>query len=83
MDTIPLSSRNILYCLMEIFRPLYNNYRNDHVILRELTRSLGIIKKCDGVVNIQLLPTIEFQPKVKRKGFRLYGANELPDQRLC
>jgi hypothetical protein len=66
MDAIRLSSRNIFYCLMDIFRPLYNNYRDDHVILRELTRSLGIIEKRDGVVNIRLLPTMEFQPKVKQ-----------------
>jgi len=66
MDAIRLSSRNIFYCLMDIFRPLYNNYRDDHVILRELTRSLGIIEKRDGVINIKLMPTMEFQPKVKR-----------------
>lgn len=66
MDAIRLSSRNIFYCLMDIFRPLYNNYRDDHLILRELTRSLGIIEKRDGVINIQLLPAMEFQPKVKQ-----------------
>ncbi len=51
---------------MDIFRPLYNNYRDDHVILRELARALGIIEKRDGVVNIRPLPTMEFQPKVKQ-----------------
>ena len=66
MDVIRLSCRNIFYCLMDIFRPLYNNYRDDHVILRELTRSLGIIEKRDGVVNIRLLPAMEFQPKVRQ-----------------
>lgn len=66
MDAIRLSSRNIFYCLMDIFRPLYNNYRDDHVILRELTRSPGIIENRDGVINIQLLPAMEFQPKVKQ-----------------
>lgn len=50
MDAIRLSSRNIFYCLMEIFRPMYNNYRDDHVILRELTRSMGIIQKRDGMI---------------------------------
>ncbi|GAH19511.1 unnamed protein product [marine sediment metagenome] len=52
MDAIRLSSLNIFYCLMDIFRPLYNNYRDDHVILRELTRAMGIIEKRDGVINI-------------------------------
>ena len=66
MDAIRLSSRNIFYCLMEIFRPMYNNYRDDHVILRELTRSMGIIQKRDGLIDCQLLPAIEFQPGVRR-----------------
>jgi len=66
MDAIRVSCRNIFYCLMDIFRPLYNNYRDDHVILRELTRSLGIIEKRDGVVTIGLLPAMEFQPKVRQ-----------------
>ncbi len=80
MDAIRLSSRNIFYCLMGIFRPLYNNYRDDHVILRELTQAMGIIEKRDGVINIQLLPAMEFQPKVKQKGFRVSGTNDQPDQ---
>ena len=66
MDAIRLSCRNIFYCLMDIFRPLYNNYRDDHVILRELTRAMGIVEKRDGVIIIQLLPAMEFQPKVKQ-----------------
>ena len=52
MDAIRLNSLNIFYCLMDIFRPLYNNYRDDHVILRELTRAMEIIEKRDGVINI-------------------------------
>ena len=51
---------------MDVFRPLYNNYRDDYVILHELTRLLGIIEKRDGVVNIQLMPAMEFQPKVEQ-----------------
>jgi len=66
MDAIRLSSRNIFYYLMDVFRPLYNNYRDDYVILHELTRLLGIIEKRDGVVNIQLMPAMEFQPKVEQ-----------------
>ena len=66
MDAIRMSCRNIFYSLMEIFRPMYNNYRDDHVILRELTRSMGIIQKRDGMIDCQLLLAIEFQPGVRR-----------------
>ena len=66
MDTIRISCRNIFYGLLEVFRPMYDNYRDDHVVLRELTRSMGIVKKRDGQVIIELLPAMEFTPKVGR-----------------
>ena len=72
MDAIRLSCRNIFYCLMEIFRPLYENYRDDHVVLRELTQSIGIIEKRGGMISIQLLPAIEFQPKVRQLVSRFF-----------
>jgi hypothetical protein len=66
MDAIRLSSRNIFYSLLNVFRPMYNNYRDDHVVLRELTRSMGLVEKRDGLVIVQLLPAMEFPPKIRR-----------------
>lgn len=66
MDMIRISCRNIFYGLLGVFRPLYDNYRDDHMVLRELTRSMGIVKKRDGQVIIELLPAMEFPPKVRR-----------------
>ncbi len=65
MDAIRISCRNIFYKLAIEFRPLYNNYRDDHFIVRELTRASGIIVKRDGILNIHLMPTMEFQPATK------------------
>ena len=65
-DAIRLSSRNIFYSLLNVFRPMYNNYRDDHVVLRELTRSMGIVEKRDGLVSVQLIPAMEFPPKLRR-----------------
>jgi hypothetical protein len=62
MDAIRISCRNIFFKLATEFRPLYNNYRDDHFIVRELTRASGIIEKRDNIVNILLIPTMEFQP---------------------
>ncbi len=62
MDAIRISCRNIFFKLATEFRSLYNNYRDDHFIVRELTRASGIIEKRDGIVNILLIPTMEFQP---------------------
>lgn len=65
MDTIRISCRNIFCKLAMEFRPLYNNYRDDHFIVRELTRSSGIIHKRDGIAHILLMPTMEFQPAIR------------------
>ena len=62
MDAIRISCRNIFFKLATEFRSLYNNYRDDHFIVRELTRASGIIEKRDDIVNILLIPTMEFQP---------------------
>ena len=65
MDAIRISSRNIFCKLAMEFRPLYNNYRDDHFIVRELTRSSGIIHKRDGMTHVLLIPTMQFQPATR------------------
>jgi hypothetical protein len=65
MDAIRISSRNIFCKLAMAFRPLYNNYRDDHFIVRELTRSSGIIHKRDGMAHVLLMPTMQFQPATR------------------
>jgi septal ring factor EnvC (AmiA/AmiB activator) len=41
MDAIKITARNLFFRLHRDFRHRYNNYRHDHVILRELTRTVG------------------------------------------
>jgi len=65
MDAIRISCRNIFCRLAMEFRPLYNNYRDDHFIVRELTRSSGIIHTRDGVAHVMLMPTMQFQPAIR------------------
>lgn len=65
MDAIRISCRNIFCKLALEFRPLYNNYRDDHFIVRELSRSPGIIHKRDGFATILLMPTMQFQPAIR------------------
>lgn len=65
MDAIRISSRNIFCKLALEFRPLYNNYRDDHFIVRELTRSSGIIHKRNGIAYVMLMPTMQFQPATR------------------
>ena len=66
MDAIRISCRNIFCKLTTEFRPLYNNYRDDHFIVRELTRSSGIIHERNGIAHVLLMPTMQFQPATKQ-----------------
>ena len=66
MDAIRISCRNIFCKLAMEFRPRYNNYRDDHFIVRELTRSSGIIEPRDGIAKIHLLPTMQFPPATRK-----------------
>jgi len=66
MDAVRISCRNIFCKLAAEFRPLYNNYRDDHFIVRELTRCSGIIHKRNGIAQVLLMPTMQFQPATKQ-----------------
>lgn len=66
MDAIRISCRNIFYKLTGEFRPLYKNFRDDHFIVRELTRAPGIILAREGTAHVLLMPTMQLQPASKR-----------------
>ncbi len=67
MDAIKIISRNIIYELLDIFRPIWNNFRNDHVILKELLTCVGFINETESHIYIQLNPTRQFANKDKQK----------------
>ena len=67
MDIVKITARNIFFKLFEKFRPTYNNFRNDHAILRELTRAPGFVSCKDGKTTVFLHPALAIQPKVREK----------------
>lgn len=67
MDGIKIISRNIIYQLLDLFRPIWNNLRNDHVILRELLACVGFINETEEHIYIQLNPARQFTNKEKQK----------------
>lgn len=67
MDAIKIISRNIIYELLNLFRPIWNNYRNDHVILKELLSCVGFINETEKKIYIKLNPTREFPNTEKQK----------------
>ena len=54
MDAIRVIAYNMFRAMIGIFRPIYNNYRNDHVMLRMLTRTDGFIWRTGQIIHIQL-----------------------------
>ncbi len=66
MDSIKILTRNMFYLLLQPFKELYNNYRDDHVLFRNLTRSHGCIRLDDYFVHVVLFPTAHYQPKVRK-----------------
>jgi hypothetical protein len=54
MDAIRIIARNAFCRLLEQFRLRYDNRRDDHAILRQLTRSPGILQLKNGKLTIGL-----------------------------
>ena len=67
MDCVKIVARNIIYNRLSAFRPIYDNRRNDHVILRELIESTGHIHEDAVSVVVSLYPSRHFPKEVKGK----------------
>jgi len=65
MDAIRITARNIFGVLHSQFRPIYNNYRNDHRILRELIRAPGVIRRTETEIIVTLIPSRHYSKKTK------------------
>ena len=70
MDAIKMTARNIFCSLLDEFRPYPDNYRDDHLLLRELTRSHGYVEYHDGAVTIELHPDRNYQPRRRKAVIR-------------
>lgn len=66
MDAIKMLARNIFYITFQSFKEKYNNYRDDHVLFRHLTRSAGEIQPDGEGFKIWLKPQMEYQPKIQK-----------------
>jgi len=66
VDAIKITARNIFYQTFEPFRQRYDNYRDDHVIFRNLTQAGGYISFQHQQVVLTLYPTMCHQPHLRR-----------------
>lgn len=68
VDAIRVTSRNIFCQAHAVLRPIYNDFREDHITLRQLTRSPGVItQNADGTLNLFLRPRLDRQPEQWRR----------------
>jgi hypothetical protein len=66
MDAIKIMARNIFYLTFEPFKQKYDNYRDDHVLFRHLTRSSGVIEKNGQELNVKLFPEMEYSKRTTK-----------------
>jgi len=65
MDALKLIARNIFYKMLQPFKKMYDNYRDDHDLFRNLTQCNGVMRQQGDGVEAILLPTAHYPPKVR------------------
>jgi hypothetical protein len=63
VDAVRITARNVFCRVLQAFRPPYDNYRDDHVVLRALTHAAGIIVPRPDRIDIYLLPRLDREPE--------------------
>ncbi len=65
MDCIKIIARNIFYKAIARFKKKYDNFRDDHVLFRNVTQGHGVIKLNKDDVHVTIFPTAHLQPKIR------------------
>lgn len=66
MDQVKLIARNAFYRALEPFKTRYDNYRDDHLLFRNLTQAHGILVEEGDEVHVLLYPTTNYAPHLER-----------------
>jgi len=66
MDAIKLTARNLFYRALAPFKAAYNNYRDDHRYFRELSQSAGVLRWTGTEIEVHLVPTVNYPPKLRK-----------------
>lgn len=65
-DALRIAAANMFAALVAHFRPIYGNYRNDHAMLRMMTRADGFVHADGQTVHVKLWLKGRFQKKQTR-----------------
>ena len=63
VDAVRITARNVFCRALKEFRPYYDNYRDDHVVLRALTHAVGIVVPHPSRIDVYLLPRLDREPE--------------------
>ena len=66
MDAIKITARNLFYRAFTPFKAAYNNYRDDHDYFRELSQSAGVLRWTGDEIEVHLVPTVNYAPKLRK-----------------
>jgi len=66
LDSLKLIARNAFYRAFGPFKTAYNNYRDDHELFRNLTQADGVLVESAEQVEVYLLPTVNYAPKLEK-----------------
>jgi hypothetical protein len=66
MDAIKITARNLFYRALAPFKAAYNNYRDDHSYFRELSQSAGVLRWTGTEIEVHLVPTVNYAPKLRK-----------------
>ena len=66
MDAIKITARNLFYRAVAPFKAAYNNYRDDHSYFRELSQSAGVLRWTGAEIEVHLVPTVNYAPKLRK-----------------
>jgi hypothetical protein len=67
LDALKLLARNAFYQALQPFKKMYDNFRDDHALFRNLTRADGLLlQQPNGCLNVQLFPTAHYPPALRR-----------------
>ncbi|MEI8191091.1 MAG: putative transposase, partial [candidate division NC10 bacterium] len=78
LDALRIAASNMFAALAARFRPLYGNHRNDHVMLRQLTRADGFLHRDGQTVYVRLWLRGRFQ-EWQLRAFRRFLAEVSED----
>jgi len=66
-DAVRITCRNVFCRPLNIFRPIFDNLRTDHAVLRSVTRAPGLISATPEQIDVHLLPSITIEPAERER----------------